>query len=135
MWLPPMEVPRALRAWFVVHCVLDLVFALPMLIAPAAFLALFGWERVDTAMTRVVAAALVGIGVQSFIGRREGPEAFRGMLNLKLLWSATAVGGLALSGLRGEAPPGVWLFVGVFAAFFCLWAYWRARLVRIEEKA
>lgn len=39
------DVPRALRGWFVVHCVVDLIFAVPLLIAPVTTLQIFGWIR------------------------------------------------------------------------------------------
>lgn len=122
-----MEVPASLRRWFVVHFVADVLFALPLLAAPRAFLGAFGWTEVDPIASRLVGAALMGIGVQSLLGRDETLEAFRGMLNLKVIWSATATLGIALSVLQG-GPRSAWLFCGVFAAFNALWSYYRLRL-------
>ncbi|HEU4368157.1 MAG TPA: hypothetical protein VFV05_08035, partial [Methylomirabilota bacterium] len=47
---------------------------------------------VDPVATRLVGAALVAIGGQSLIGRDDDVAAFRAMLNLKILWSLSAVG-------------------------------------------
>ena len=104
------EVPAALRMWFVVHFAADVVFALPMLLAPVWFLGLFGWTDVDPVATRLVAAALFGIGIESLLGRNQGLEAFSGMLDLKIIWSTSAILGFVLSILEG-APWGTWIFL------------------------
>ena len=59
------DVPKSLRAWFVVYFVVDILFALPMLFVPDIFMPLFGWSDVDPITSRLVGAALLGIGVES----------------------------------------------------------------------
>ena len=121
------EVPRALRRWFVVHCVVDWVFALPLLVFPEAFLSALGWPVVDPMAARGVAAALVGIGTQSLLSRNAGAAVYREMLSLKILWSSAAAIGFAWTVLAGGPPIG-WVFVAIFAFFDALWTYWRWRL-------
>ena len=124
------NVPKGLKFWFVVHFAVDMIFAIPMMLFPTAFLTLFGWEVIDPVSTRVVAAALFGIGTQSFLGRNEGPESYRGMLNLKIIWSIAAMIGIGISlleGAQGEAPLG-WAVWGVFLFFSVIWIYWRIKL-------
>lgn len=121
------DVPRALRGWFVVHCVVDLLFALPLLIAPVTTLRLFGWSVVDPLTTRLVGAALVGIGVESYLGRDRSLDHYRGMLRLKVLWSLSANLGIALSIAEG-APPMAWLVQAIFLAFSALWIGYAIRL-------
>lgn len=120
-------IPASLRTWFVIHCVVDLSFAVPLLVAPVTTLQLFGWTTVDPLTTRLVAAALVGIGVESYLGRDGTVEHFRGMLRLKVLWSLTANVGIALSIVQG-APPAAWLFLAIFVAFSGLWIFHSVRL-------
>lgn len=120
-------VPESLRRWFLIHFVADLVFALPLFIAPTYVLSLLGWTSIDPVTTRLVAAALFGIGIQSLIGHRAGVEEFRPMLNLKIIWSSTALLGLIISALQGS-PPMTWAFAGVFAAFHVVWVYYLLRL-------
>ena len=122
-----MPFPPALRTWFVVHFVADVVFAAPLLVAPRAFLGLLGWSCVDPIATRLVAAALFGIGIQSLLGRSEAVATFRAMLNLKIIWSAVATIGLVWSQLEGGPVLG-WAFVAVFASFNVVWTYFRWRL-------
>jgi hypothetical protein len=122
-------VPPALRTWFVIHCVVDLTFAVPLFVAPVATLRLFGWTAVDPLTTRLVAAALVGIGVESYLGRDAPREHFAGMLRLKVLWSLAANLGIFLSILQG-APATAWLFQAIFLGFSALWITYAVRLSR-----
>lgn len=117
-------VPASLRRWFVIHFVADLAFAVPMIVAPHFTLRAFGWTVVDPVTTRLVGAALVGIGVQSLLGRDEGPESYRSMLSLKCLWSGAAVVGLSLSIAQG-APRMTWVFLAIFVSFAAVWNYYR----------
>jgi len=125
-------VPNGLRTWFVVHFVVDLLFAIPMMIAPVATLTLFGWQTIDPFTTRIVAAALFGIGIESWLGRNAGREAYQGMLNLKIIWSSAVIIGLAwslLDGYQGELFFPL-LILALFLAFNLLWLYWRRRLAQ-----
>lgn len=121
------SVPRSLRGWFVFHCVADVVFAVPLFFAPTAFLSALGWPAVDPITSRLVAAALMGIGLESYLGRNGDREAFRGMLNLKIIWSGTATLGILWSVLAG-GPAMAWAFVAIFGGFNALWVYYRLRL-------
>lgn len=125
-------VPTSLRRWFVVHFVADMVFAVPLLLAPEATLTSFGWQAVDPAATRLVAAALFGIGIQSLLGRNEGAETFRAMLNLKVIWSGAAIAGLLWTQLEG-GPPLAWVALAIFAAFNCVWVRYRVLLARASS--
>ncbi len=122
-------VPDSLRAWFVVHFIADVLFALPLFIAPEWFLGLLGWQSIDPLATRLVAAALFGIGIESWLGRNAPAPAFRAMLNLKVIWSATAVIGILWGMLEGGPVLG-WGLLGIFAAFHVLWLSYRIKLGR-----
>jgi hypothetical protein len=120
-------VPSALRRWFVVHFWADILFALPLFVAPRWFLGSLGWTAVDPIATRLVAAALFGIGIQSLLGRGEDPPTFRALLNLKIIWSATATLGIVWSQLEGGPALG-WAFAAIFAGFNVLWVRYRLAL-------
>jgi len=119
-------VPTPLRRWFIAHFVVDWVTGVPLFLAPE-LLKLFGWHPVDPIATRLFAAALLGIGAQSWIGRNGGIHEFRGMLNLKIVWAATASTGLLIGAIHGGSAL-VWLGLVIFTAFLALWLYWRIRL-------
>lgn len=129
------EIPKALRTWFVIHFVIDVVFALPLMAAPVWTLELFGWQAVDPYTTRIAAAALFGIGIESFLGRNAGVESFRNMLTLKVIWSLAAVVGVGWSlvqGVQGR-PLFAWLVLAIFVGFNFLWVYWRRRLGSFKD--
>lgn len=121
------EVPRALRRWFILHGVVDWVFAVPLFLFPDAFLRALGWTVVDPMAARGVAAALVGIGTQSLLSRNSTRSVYRELLSLKVLWSFTAALGFAWTTLGDGSRVG-WVFVAVFAFFSILWMYWCRRL-------
>lgn len=79
-------VPRSLRLWFVVHFYADVFAAVPLFLAPRTVQGWLGWTAVDPLATRLVAAALFGIGIESYLARNASLETFRGMLNLKVIW-------------------------------------------------
>ncbi len=128
-------VPKALRTWFVIHFAADILFALPLLLFPSTFLALFGWTTVDPITARLVGAALIGIGGESLLGRNADLESFRTMLRLKILWSQSAVLGFIISLAQGGAPWGTWLFLAIFVVFSGLWIYYARTLGRIAAAA
>jgi hypothetical protein len=122
-------VPNALRRWFVVHFVADVLAAVPLLVAPRAVLELLGWSSVDPLATRLVAAALFGIGIESWLGRRAGIDTFRAMLDLKVIWSGAAVVGVLWSQLEG-GPPAGWGVLAIFLVFHTVWVRYRLALRR-----
>ncbi len=121
-------VPKSLRTWFVVHFIADMVVGIPLLFAPGIFLAFFDWPIGETFSLRVVGAAFMGIGWESLLGRNGSVDQFRGMLRLKLIWSSSAIIGMSLGLVYGSAPAVAWLFIGIFAVFFGIWANYAFRL-------
>ena len=117
-----MEVPRTLRAWFIVHALVDLAAALPLLAAPELVLRRLGWTCVDPVAARLVGAALLAIGGQSFLGRDAGVDVYRAMLRLKLLWSLAAAVSLFV-GIGAGAPPAAWALLSIFIGFAGVWLH------------
>jgi len=125
-------VPKALRFWFVVHFAADILFAIPMFFIPVQFFTLLRWQTIDPIATRMVAAALFGIGIESLLSRNGSKDSFKTMLSLKIIWSSAAVVGLSwglISGLFGNVLVGISLLV-IFLLFNILWAYWFIYLKR-----
>ncbi|MDC7224091.1 MAG: hypothetical protein PQJ60_10145 [Spirochaetales bacterium] len=129
------EVSRGLEISFVIHFIADTLFALPLMIAPEPFLTLLGWQMVDPIAARLVGAALLGIGIESLLGRKGSPDSFKAMLNLKIIWSFSAIIGFITDLLLRvhDNPPAVYLFLGIFTAFNILWIYWRKQLGKGED--
>jgi hypothetical protein len=121
------KVPVGLRTWFVIHFVADVLFAIPLLFFPQMLLDLFNWRTYDPIMTRLVGAALMGIGVESLLGRNASADTFRAMLNLKVIWASSALVAIGIGIAEGVAPI-AWLFLGIFFVFWCVWVYYRLAL-------
>jgi hypothetical protein len=130
-------IPSGLRLSFVIHFVADLLFAIPLFVAPQWTLTMLGWQAVDPFTTRIAAAALFGVGIESFLGRDAPIAVYRGMLNLKIIWSLACAFGIGLSLLQGaqQRPPMAWGFLMVFVVFHALWVYWRIVVARLSTSA
>lgn len=121
-------VSKGLRNWFVIHFILDVLFGIPLILSPVPFLSLFGWSTIDPIMARLVGAALMGIGIESLLGRNADTQAYQGMLNLKIIWSGAAIIGFILSILTGYQPWGIWFLLVIFTVFNIIWIYYRLQL-------
>jgi hypothetical protein len=120
-------VPTGLRTWFVIHFVADMLFGIPLLFFPQLLLPLLGWTTYDPLMSRLVGAALMGIGLESLLGRSASAETFRAMLNLKVIWASSAIFAIAAAIFEG-APIMAWAFLGVFVVFWGVWVYYRVKI-------
>ena len=121
------QVPKSLRIWFVIHFAADVIFAIPLLFFPRELLNLFGWGVYDPILARLVGAALMGIGVESLLGRNANVDTFRAMLNLKVIWASSALFAFGAGIAEGAAPIAWWL-MGIFAVFWIVWVYYRIKL-------
>jgi hypothetical protein len=95
--------------------------------APVWTLSLFGWTTVDPTTTRLVGAALLGIGGESLLGMNAKPNTYRALLNLKIIWSIGAIISFILSIINGS-PPISWFFLTIFSIFSITWIYYRITL-------
>ena len=120
-------IPPILRKLFFFHFIIDFIIALPLMFVPVAAMSFFGWINPEPVATRLVAAALIGIGGISLIAKNADAAVYRHMLTMKLLWSGAAVFGLAISIMEG-APFITWVFLLIFAVFFGIWLFFRMRI-------
>jgi len=121
------QVLSSLRTWFLIHFIVDYLFAIPLFIAPSWFLSLFGFTVIDPVTARLVAAALFAVGGISLLNRNESANTYKALLKLKIIWSVSAIAGLLVSLWQG-APVLLWLVVVVFAIFCGIWSYYFLRL-------
>ena len=118
-----------------IHFVLDVLVAIPLMLTPAGTLRLLGYEGISDAtilLARIVAAALFGIGIESLLGRNSSPEAFKPMLNLKIIWSLSAIIGILWSMSQTNNYNATWVLVA-FVVFHLIWVYWRIRIGKISS--
>jgi hypothetical protein len=124
-----MDVPKSLRAWFLIHWIVDWAAALPLFAAPTAVLTALGMPAADPLAVRLVAAALFAIGGVSLFQRNADASAYRALLTMKAVWAGSAVVATTLS-LKAGAPPVVWGIVAMFLFFGAVWTYYLRVLKR-----
>ncbi|MDP7140983.1 MAG: hypothetical protein QF362_00520 [Candidatus Woesearchaeota archaeon] len=121
------KVPPSLRVWFLIHFVVDMLFAIPLIINPVWFLRLVGFGVVEPFATRLVGAALIGIGGVSLAAHKAGVETFNSLLTLKILWSFSAMLGIILTLIQGGSKVG-WFILAMFFVFSGVWVYYKKRI-------
>ncbi len=126
-----MKVPKSLKTWFIIHFIADIIFAIPLIIAPIWILGLFEFTGVETLTARLVGAALIGIGGTSFLVRNAGSESYNSLLSLKILWSIAAQIGILWTIYEG-APRSAWIILGVFFVFSIIWIYYKRKLTSFK---
>ncbi|MFH1590917.1 MAG: hypothetical protein ABIC95_03230 [archaeon] len=119
--------PSGLRTWFIIHFAVDMIVGIPLILFPYRFLGLLGLTAVEDVTARLVGAALIAIGGVSLIARDGDRSSYRSLLNLKIIWAATAMLSFVISAFSG-APKVVWLFFAAFAVFFVVWVHYRRKI-------
>ncbi len=121
-------IPDSLRLAFTIHFIVDIIFAIPLLLFPHWFLGFLGFPDSNLVFVRLLGATLAAIGTTSHLMKNGGVEAYRAMLSLKMIFSLSVVLGILLS--LNEAPWIAAYFSVGFMGYFTLWSYFRARLRR-----
>src|SRR3989344_5832523 len=121
------QIPNSLRTWFIIHFVVDIVFAIPLLFFTEQFLQYLHFSIDNLIFARLVGAALIGIGGVSFVMHKEGVEVYKVMLILKLLWSGSAIFAIGISLIQGTQKV-TWLFLVTFMIFFIVWGYYYRKI-------
>lgn len=125
-------VPPSVRGWFVVDFVFSaLVMGLPLLLVPEWLLPRLGWSTVDPVATRLVGAALVAVGWQSWRSRGSGQEAYRALLGLKVIWCSLGIVGL-VAAIGAGAPQASWALLAVLLLLDGVWIHYAIRIKKFE---
>lgn len=122
-------IPPGLRHWFIVHFIVDILFAVPLLLFPAWLLTVLEFETTNLLLARLIGAALIGIGGASLIMHKKDRSAYLPMLQLKLLWSGAAIVAIILS-LNEVETITLWFLLAIFSLFFLIWGYYFQLLSR-----
>jgi hypothetical protein len=109
-----------------------MVFALPLILFPDQILTYLSWEPIDPFMSRLVGAALMGIGFGGFVNRNVSVEAYVVMLNMKIIWSISAVMLILITMISG-GPVFGWFILFLFMIFAVVWIRYRVQLTREVE--
>ena len=121
------QLPQGLRTWFMIHFAVDMLIGIPLLFFPNLIMPWFGWDQVDPITSRLVGAALLGIGGESLLSRKASVEVFKALLSLKIIWAIGAIIAIGL-GIAAGGPPLAWGFLAVFVIFLFIWLFYYRKL-------
>jgi hypothetical protein len=115
---------RGLKITFLAHAIVSLAFGLVLYLIPDTWVALVNWAPYDPAITRIYAAALLGLCVSSWLGYRATRwDEVRIVVQMEIV--VTVLGGLAglYSALLAGAPLFIWVSVVIYLGFSAAWIY------------
>lgn len=125
------KVQKSLRRWFIIHFITDFIFGMPLLFTPNYFLSFFGYQ-IEPLTTRLVGAALIGMGWKSFLIRNNSLEQFQALPTLKIIWSLSAIVGIILT-LTEHILKFTYIILLIFALFSTIWIDHKIKLNNIYK--
>ena len=122
-----MKIPELLKKIFLLHFIIDIIFAIPLILFPEIFLRYLGWIEIDVISARLVGAVLIAIGTTSLIKKESTIESYNTLLTLKIIWSFSALSVLLISIINGAPKILILIFI-IFLLFFIIWVYYKRKL-------
>ena len=115
---------KALKVTFLIHAIVALLFGAPLLVAPGRFLMLFGWIRIDSMISRVLGAALLGLAWSSWRAwqAKEKSQVTK-LLELEAVFTVLGVIGLLRELVIYPYPPIYWVVCVLLAIFAVAWIF------------
>ena len=112
-----------LRTTFLIHAIIAILFGLTYLLVPEMVGGIMQWDMSD-ASYRVLGAALVAIGVSSWLGYKASVWGeVRITVLFEIVWTVLGAVVTAWALLTGAMPSAGWLNFAVFAVFAILFGY------------
>lgn len=121
------DIPHTLKIWFIIHFIIDILFAIPLLLFPFWVSHILNIPEADSLAIRLVGAALVAIGISSLLYKDAHIYTYNALLSLKILWSVSALLAIALSFKESVSLAKIIFFL-VFLVFCLIWVYFKLRL-------
>jgi hypothetical protein len=119
---------KALKYTFLIHTIVAVLLGLPLLLAPGRFLMLFGWLHIDSMISRLLGAALLGLAWSSWRGWQAKEKVqVSTLLELEAIFTVLAVVGLLRELVIYPYPLIYWLVCAVLAIFAAAWITFRLK--------
>ena len=115
---------KFLKSTLIVHTVLAVLFGLPLLGMPGRFLNFFGWAPVDPLISRMLGAALLGMGWTSWRAfKANRREVAQPVIEAGLVVCGLAAVGIAWNMLGAGWPWMVWLVLALYVILAAAWLW------------
>jgi hypothetical protein len=115
---------KALKVTFLIHAIVSLFLGFALLVAPGHFLMLLGWWHIDSMLSRVLGAALLGLAWSSFRGYQATEKTqVTILLELEAIFTALGVVGLLRELVIAPYPAIYWLLCAILAVFAVAWNF------------
>ena len=119
-----------LKKIFIIHAVIDILFAAMIFLNPNALLLLLGFTYSDPLSPRIVAAALCGIGGGFLCIKNKKMEHYFALLPTKIIWSFLCFLVLLFFYIKKQN----FFVLGIFLIFFLFFVLWVSLFVKIKKQ-
>jgi hypothetical protein len=111
-----------LKITLIAHIVLAVLFGLPLLAMPGRFLGWFGWAPIDPLISRMLGAAMLGLGWLDFRTLRlNSRSAAQPLIEAGIAFCGLAAAGMLWNMRASSWPWIVWSVVGLYIGMTVLW--------------
>jgi hypothetical protein len=117
---------KALKYTFLIHAIIAFLIGAPLLLGPGHFLILLGWLQIDSMLSRVLGAALLGLAWSSWRGWQATEKSqVTTLLELEAIFTVLGAAGLLRELVVAYFPPIYWLLFALLAVFAAVWVIFR----------
>ena len=114
---------RGLKITFEIHAILGFIFGIAFFLIPETALGWIQWTPVDPALARLWGAALIALGMASYLGYHATRwEEVRITVEMDAGFTIFATVGALYAAFVG-GPAFLWVVIVVFGAFAAAWLY------------
>jgi hypothetical protein len=121
---------KNLKTLFLIHLIVAVVFGLPLLVAPAVYLQIFGSKPGGEEGYRLLGGAILAFGFSSWLAYKENAwEHIKLIVQVEVFWTILATLILLYGILLAGLPATAWInavIMAAFAVFFSLFYFRRA---------
>lgn len=117
-----------LKALFLVHFIAALIFGLPLLLVPAAFMGVLGVRLTDPEAFRLVGAAVLSVGASSWYSYKAAEwEKVKIVVQTEIVWTVLAALAILYGLLFAGTASALWLNAVIMAGFAVAFIYYYSK--------
>ncbi len=119
-----MKISAGFKTLFLVHFIAALIFGLPLLLVPAAFMGILGVSLTEPETFRLVGAAVLSFGASSWYTYKAAEwEKVKIVVQTEIVWTVLAVLTILYGLLFAGIPSAYWLNAAIMAGFAAAFIY------------
>ncbi len=119
---------KALKYTFLIHLIVAVVLGVLLLVAPGRVLAALGWLHIDSMISRILGAALLGLAWGSWrCWQAKEMSQVKTILEMEVVVDVLGALGMLRELVVSPFPPIYWVIWAILVIFAIAWSYFLLR--------